>query len=102
VKTDLENCLPLWSLTSALTGRQNLVEGLWPSFTQDSLDERKKRWKSVTEFAESPSDENRDSLVEYGVKWVVADHAITNTRDWQPFATERYKNLAGSILELNP
>jgi hypothetical protein len=35
------------------------------------------------------------------VKWVVADHAITNTRDWQPFATERYKNLAGSILELN-
>jgi hypothetical protein len=56
----------------------------------------------VIEFVENPSDENRDSLVEYGVKWVVADHAITNTRDWQPFATERYKNLAGSILELNP
>jgi hypothetical protein len=55
----------------------------------------------VIEFVENPSDENRDSLVEYGVKWVVADHAITNTRDWQPFATERYKNLAGSILELN-
>jgi hypothetical protein len=102
VKTDLENCLPLWSLTSALTGRQNLVEGLWPSFTQDSLDERKKRWKSVTEFVENPSEENRDLLIEYGVKWVVADHAITSTRDWQPFATERYKNLAGSILELNP
>ena len=91
----------LWSLTSAISGRQNLVEGLYPPNSESQNEERDRRMSIVIEFVENPSDENRDSLVEYGVKWVVADHAITNTRDWQPFATERYKNLAGSILELN-
>jgi hypothetical protein len=102
VTPDITGCLALWSLTSAISGRQNLVEGLWPSFTEGLFEERKKRWKLVIDFVENPSDDNRDSLIEYGVKWVVADHAITNTRNWQPFATERFKNLAGSILELNP
>ena len=92
----------LWSLTSAISGRQNLVEGLYPPNSESQSEERDRRMSIVIEFVENPSDENRDSLVEYGVKWVVADHAITNTRDWQPFATERFKNLAGSILELNP
>ena len=102
VRSNPKECLALWSLTSAISGRQNLVEGLYPPNSESQNEERDRRMAIVIEFVENPSDENRDSLVEYGVKWVVADHAITNTRDWQPFATERYKNLAGSILELNP
>ena len=87
-------------MTSAISGRPNLVEGLYPPNSESQNEERDRRMSIVIEFVENPSDENRDSLVEYGVKWVIADHAITNTRDWQPFATERFKNLAGSILEL--
>jgi hypothetical protein len=102
VRSNPKECLALWSLTSAISGRQNLVEGLYPPNSESQNEERDRRMSIVIEFVENPCDENRDSLVEYGVKWVVADHAITNTRDWQPFATERYKNLAGSILELNP
>ena len=102
VRANPKECLALWSLTSAISGRQNLVEGLYPPNSEGQNEERDRRMSIVIEFVENPSDENRDSLVEYGVKWVVADHAITNTRDWQPLATERFKNLAGSILELNP
>jgi hypothetical protein len=102
VRANPKECLALWSLTSAISGRPNLVEGLYPPNSESQNEERDRRMSIVIEFVENPSDENRDSLVEYGVKWVVADHAITNTRDWQPFATERFKNLAGSILELNP
>jgi hypothetical protein len=102
VEPNPKNCQALWMLTSAISKRQNLVEGLYPQHSEIQNIERYRRMSIVIEFVENPSDENRDSLVEYGVKWVVADHAITNTRDWQPFATERYKNLAGSILELNP
>ncbi len=102
VRANPKECLALWSLTSAISGRQNLVEGLYPPNSESQNEERDRRMSIVIEFVENPSDENRDSLIEYGVKWVVADHAITSTRDWRPFATERYKNLAGSILELNP
>lgn len=102
VKINPKECLALWSLTSAISGRQNLVEGVYPPNSESQNDERDRRMSIVLEFVENPSDENRDALVEYDVKWVVVDHAITNLRDWAPFATERFKNLAGSILELNP
>lgn len=102
VQLDLRKCLMLWCLTSAFTGRQNLVEGLWPPFSEELVGERVKRQTLVIGFVDNPSDENRDALVAYGVKWVIADRAITNTRDWQPFATVRFENPAGSILELNP
>ncbi len=102
INSDPQNCLAFWSLTSAITGRQNLVEGLWPPFTENLSSERERRWKVIVEFVENPDAKNSDALIKYGVKWVVADHAITDTRSWEPFATERFKNLAGSILELNP
>ena len=102
VRLNPDECLALWSLTSAISGRKNLVEGLYPPNSESQNDERDRRMSIVIEFVDNPSDENRDALVEYGVKWVVVDKAITNSRDWAPFATERFKNLAGSILELNP
>ncbi|NCU87061.1 MAG: hypothetical protein EBV58_04575, partial [Actinobacteria bacterium] len=88
--------------TSAITGRQNLVEGLYPPNSESKNIERDRRMSLIIGFVDNPSDENRDALVAYGVKWVIADRAITNTRDWQPFATVRFENSAGSILELNP
>ena len=102
-KEDQRSCTQrLWSLTSAISGRQNLVEGFYPPNSESQNEERDRRMSIVIEFVEDPSDENRDALIAYGVKWVVVDQAITNSRDWAPFATERFKNLAGSILELNP
>ena len=102
VRPNPKECLALWSLTSAISGRQNLVEGFYPPNSESQNEERDRRMSIVIEFVENPSDENRDALIAYGVKWVVVDQAITNSRDWAPFATERFKNLAGSILELNP
>lgn len=102
VTNDLTGCTTLWSLTSAIADRQNLVEGLYPPRTEHLTTERESRWNAVIGFVENPTNQNRDALIDYGVKWVVADHAITKTRNWEPFATERFKNLAGSILELNP
>ena len=102
-KEDQRSCTQrLWSLTSAISGRQNLVEGFYPPNSESQNEERDRRMSIVIEFVENPSDENRDALIAYGVKWVVVDQAITNSRDWAPFATERFKNPAGSILELNP
>ncbi|NDF84218.1 MAG: hypothetical protein EB144_03990, partial [Actinobacteria bacterium] len=102
VRSNPKECLALWSLTSAITGRQNLVEGLYPPNSESQNKERDRRMSIIIGFVDNPSDENRDALVAYGVKWVIADKAITNTRDWQPFATVRFENPAGSILELNP
>ena len=102
VRPNPKECLALWMLTSAISSRQNLVEGLYPQHSDAQNNERYRRMSIVIEFVENPSDENRDALIAYGVKWVVVDQAITNSRDWAPFATERFKNLAGSILELNP
>jgi hypothetical protein len=102
VRSNPKECLALWSLTSAITGRQNLVEGYYPPNSERHNNERDVRMSVIVEFVEKPNDENHDALVAYGVKWVVADHAITNTREWRPFATVRFKNLAGSILELKP
>lgn len=96
------SCLALWNLTSAITRRQTLVEGIWPPYSEALTPEREKRRVLVEQFVNKSSRISHNALVEYGVDWVVVDHAITNSRDWAPFATERFKNLAGSILELNP
>ena len=96
------NCLRLWSLVSAITGRRLLVEGDWAFSVQHLAGEREKRWGAVIGFVDSPNEANFQLLSAYGVRWVVADHAITTRRDWAPFATLRFSNQAGSILELRP
>jgi len=102
VEINPSRCDALWSLVSAISKRQNLVEGGHPPRTQHLASERERRWGAVIEFVNSPNETNYWLLSSYGVKWVVADHAITFRRDWEPFATQRFSNQAGSILELRP
>ena len=94
------NCLALWNLTSAITGRQVLVEGLWPSYSEFLAPERERRRVLVEQFVNQPSRTSLDALSEYGVDWVVADYAVTKTRNWSEFAEIRFENAAGSVLEL--
>ena len=94
------NCMALWNLTSAISGRQVLVEGLYPSYSQDLNFERENRRLLVDSFVNFPSIESRVKLQEYGVRWVVADFALTKTRSWGEFANARFTNNAGSILDL--
>ncbi len=100
--TDLPpNCLALWSLTSAISGRQMLIEGNWTTnIVAEMKDESKKRRNLIKYFVNAPTDEGRLSLLDYGVRWVVADFAVTETRSWGKFAEVRFTNDAGSILEL--
>ena len=93
-------CLALWNLTSAITRRQTLVEGLWPSYSESLAPEREKRRVLVEQFVNKPSRISLDALVKYGVDWVVVDYAVTKTRSWGEFAEIRFVNAAGSILEL--
>jgi hypothetical protein len=92
--------MALWNLTSAISGRQVLVEGLYPSYSQDLNFERENRRLLVDSFVNFPSIESRVKLQEYGVRWVVADFAVTKNRSWGEFANARFTNNAGSILDL--
>ncbi|GBL21661.1 hypothetical protein EMGBS4_17210 [Acidimicrobiaceae bacterium] len=56
----------------------------------------------VADFIDRPTTERRTSLLEFGVRWVVVDYAVTKTRDWGDFAQVRFANKAGAILELAP
>ena len=94
------NCMALWNLTSAISGRQVLVEGLYPSYSQDLDFERENRRLLVESFVNFPSIEGRAKLQDYGVRWVVADFAVTKTRSWGDFANARFTNSAGSVLDL--
>ena len=94
------NCMALWNLTSAISGRQVLVEGLYPPNSQDLNLERENRRLLVNSFVNFPSIEGRAKLEDYGVRWVVADFAVTKTRSWGDFAIARFTNSAGSILDL--
>jgi len=62
--------------------------------------EREKRRVLVESFVNLPTRENLSALLDYGVHWVVADFAVTQTRDWGNFANLRFTNSAGAILEL--
>ena len=93
-------CSGLWSLTSAIANRQNLVEGVYPHGS--SSVERERRQRIIEDFVNGSSSSTRSSLVDYGVRWVVADFAVTNARSWGEFAEVRFKNKAGVILELVP
>ena len=93
-------CLALWNLTSAITRRQTLVEGLWPSYSESLAPEREKRRVLIEHFVNKPSRNSLDALLKYGVDWVVVDYAVTKTRSWGEFAEIRFVNAAGSILEL--
>ena len=93
-------CSGLWSLTSAVANRQNLVEGVYPHGS--SSVERELRQKIIKEFVNRSSSSTRNSLVDFGVRWVVADYAVTKTRNWGSFANIRFENKAGAILELAP
>lgn len=94
------NCLALWNLTSAISRRQVLVEGLWPSYSENLAPERERRRLLVESFVEEPSVQNRSALLDYGVRWVVADYAVTKKRSWGEFAEVRFTNEAGAILKL--
>jgi hypothetical protein len=96
------DCLALWSLTSAISGRQVLVEGLYPPNSQAREIEREKRRLLVDGFTEKPTMQGRSALLSYGVRWVVADFAVANNRNWGNFAEVRFENRAGAILELAP
>ena len=93
----------MWSLTSAITGRQMLSEGSWTVNIVSGLeDEAEKRRNLVENFVNDPTNESKKLLLGYGVRWVVADLAVTNTRSWGEFAEVRFENKAGAILELVP
>ena len=93
----------MWSLTSAITGRQMLSEGSWTVNIVSGLeDEAEKRRNLVENFVNDPTNESKKLLLGYGVRWVVADFAVTNARSWGEFAEVRFKNKAGAILELVP
>ena len=77
-----------------------LVEGLWPSYSEFLAPERERRRVFVEQFVNQPSRTSLDALSEYGVDWVVADYAVTKTRNWSEFAEIRFENAAGSVLEL--
>ena len=94
------NCTALWNLTSAISGRQVLVEGIYPSYSQYLDFERENRRLLVDSFVNFPSIEGRAKLQDYGVRWVVADFAVTKTRSWGEFANARFTNSAGSVLDL--
>ena len=94
-------CLAMWSLTSAITGRQMLSEGSWTVNIISGMEvEAEIRRNLIESFVNSPSDESKESLLNYGVRWVVADFAVTKTRSWGDFAIARFTNSAGSILDL--
>ena len=96
------DCLAMWSLTSAITGRQMLSEGTWTTNIISGVkDETEKRRSLVENFVNLPTKETLSLLVGYGVRWVVADYAVTQTRNWNDFATVRFENRAGAILELD-
>jgi hypothetical protein len=64
------------------------------------VSEREKRRVLVESFVNLPTEQSRSALLDYGVRWVVADFAVTQTRDWGNFALVRFTNTAGAILEL--
>jgi hypothetical protein len=97
-----DNCVALWNLTSAISRRQVMVEGLWPSNSSDLDGERAKRVDLVDSFVDEPSEQSRTGLLDYGVRWVVADFAVATNRNWGNFAEVRFENRAGAILELAP
>lgn len=97
------SCIAMWSLTSAITGRQMLSEGSWTvNIVSGMADEAEKRRNLVENFVNDPTNESKKLLLGYGVRWVVADLAVTNTRSWGELAEVRFKNKAGAILELVP
>ena len=93
-------CLSLWSLTSAISIRQVLGEEMPGTRVIGYVAEREKRRVLVESFVNLPTEQSRSALLDYGVHWVVADFAVTQTRDWGNFANLRFKNSAGAILEL--
>ena len=94
------NCLGLWSLTSAISKRQVLIEGEMPANSENLFAERERRRVLVEQFVNQPSATSLDALSDYGVDWVVADYAVTKTRKWGMFAEIRFENAAGSVLKL--
>ena len=96
-------CRAMWSLTSAITGRQMLSEGTWTTNIISGFeDEAEKRRNLVENFVHLPTKQARALLSDYGVRWVVADYAVTSARSWGEFAEVRFENKAGAILELVP
>jgi hypothetical protein len=93
----------MWSLTSAITGRQMLSEGTWTTNIISGYENEAEYRRSLVEnFVNSPAKDDRNLLLGYGVRWVVADFAVTQTRYWGDFAEVRFENKAGAILELVP
>lgn len=96
-------CTAQWALPSAIAGRQMLSEGSWTvNIISGMEDELMTRRNLVADFIDRPTTERRTSLLEFGVRWVVVDYAVTKTRDWGDFAQVRFVNKAGAILELAP
>ena len=95
------SCLALWSLTSAISRRQLLVEGVMPANSENLVPERERRRVLIEQFVNKPTQITLDSLLDYGVDWVVADYAVTQTRSWENHAVVRFENRAGAILELD-
>ena len=97
------SCSAMLSLTSAISGRQMLSEGSWTvNIVSGIAVEAEKRRNLVENFVNDPTNESKKLLLGYGVRWVVADFAVTNARSWGEFAEVRFKNKAGAILELVP
>ncbi len=88
--------------TIAVSRRRFLMQGL--SFQQGGFDkptpEQINRLSLSLDFANSPSSANAAALRSYGVSGFIVNLALTQIRDWAPFASEKFRNGQFVYLEL--
>lgn len=96
-------CSSYWWLTSALTGRQVLVEGSGYWISSEPREEVVPlREESVKNFLQSPSEITASVLANQGVRWVWVDKRNTSIPLGLPYAPIAYENERVQILELRP
>lgn len=91
------DCSPYWWLTSALTNRRVLVEGLYGQPTVPVTPRR----NAVVDFVSHPNAQSARALRDLGVEWVWVDKHGLSAGGWEPWATVVYENPGVSILRMN-
>ncbi|TYP89834.1 hypothetical protein BD833_102311 [Blastococcus xanthinilyticus] len=91
-----------WFLDAALADRRMYVQGAdylagvpHPDWVQDRIDLSRR-------FVDAPAARDADALWDAGVRWVVADLASTQNRDWTGFAERAFATDTTVVLRLAP
>lgn len=96
-------CGSYWWLTSALTGRQVLVEGSGYWISSEPREEiAPEREQSVRAFLLRPAPDTASVLTNQGVRWVWVDKRNASIPSGLPYAPIAYENERIQIIELNP